>query len=126
LAELKERRQVLAFEVEQGRDGAVQELEVEQQVGALNQQQERQALAEKERHARAGADAQLAAQRRQQLGAAARGVGAPTKLGLEHRRQPLQGLEGYVRERAQRMANDPMKPPPGTEVRDDHRPQGEP
>ena len=35
LAELKERRPVLAFEVEQGRDGAVEELEVEQQVGAL-------------------------------------------------------------------------------------------
>ena len=47
LAELKERRQVLAFEVEQGRDGAVQELEaIEQQVAALNQQQERRALAE--------------------------------------------------------------------------------
>jgi len=57
LAGLKERRQVLAFEVEQGRDRAVQELEVEQQVGALNQQQERQALPEKERHAPGGADA---------------------------------------------------------------------
>jgi hypothetical protein len=114
LAELKERRQVLAFEVEQGRDGAVQELEVEQQVGALNQQQERQALAEKERHARAGADAQLAAQRRQQLGAAARaGLGRrPNSIwstgGSRYRASRSASENGT----AQTMANDPMKPLP--------------
>ena len=40
-------------------------------------------------------------------------MGALTKLSLEHRRQPVQGLEEYVRERyGQTMANDPMKPLP--------------
>ena len=76
-------------------------------------------MAEKERHARAGADAQLAAQRRQQLGPAAGGVGAPTKLGLEHRRQPLQGLEEYVRERyGPDDGERPDETPPDTDVRE--------
>ncbi len=63
LAELEQRRQALAFEVEQGRDGADQELEaVEAQLAQLKRQQERQALVEQERAMRAEAETQAAAE----------------------------------------------------------------
>jgi len=79
----------------------------------LNQRQGRQALAEKERHARAGADAQLAAQRRQQLGAAAAGFGRrPNSVwstgGSRYRASRSTSESGT----AQTLANDPMNPLP--------------
>jgi len=91
LAELKERRQVLAFEVEQGRDGAVQELEVEQLVGALNQQQERADSSWELPRARLGADRTR--------------FGAPAAAATGPRGVRPSGT-------AQTMANDPMKPLP--------------
>jgi hypothetical protein len=63
LTELEQRRQALAFDVEQGRDGATQELEMlEQQIFQLKRHQERQALAERERAMRAEAETQAAAE----------------------------------------------------------------
>jgi hypothetical protein len=86
LTELEQRRQVLAFEVALGRDGAAEQLEaVEAQLAQLRRHQERQALVERERAVRAEAEAQaaqvaqraeleaqLAERRQHQLEAAAR------------------------------------------------------
>jgi hypothetical protein len=86
LVDLERRRQPLAFDVEQGRDGAEQALEaVEAQIGRILRQEERLALAERERAVRAAAEAEaaagqqraeaeahLAVTRREQLAAAAR------------------------------------------------------
>jgi hypothetical protein len=99
LADLERRRQALAFDVEQGRDGAEQELEaVEAQIGRILRQEERLALAERERAARAAAEAEAAAgqqraaaeahlalKRREQLAAAARVQGqvAPFRAAIE-------------------------------------------